>query len=352
MFGKRRKHAVREAPRPQACLHASLTPVDLAVTGERVRWLCADCGTGLDASAPEVAAYLEREARFVASMKVGDQETADLGSYRDRAQAAGACQARPEWQGSGWREVPGGLASSCRQPDGTEVIFTIADRRFAALCRLQEELAARVKVRTEEIKEFAAQIDANAAAILSARTPAERAQIDAATRTLATDILRAIPADRSTVEEYRRATRERKAMTPASFTREHASLDEALAAAEENLAANQRSRDSLLALLTGQPSSRVPAASIRTTGRTGLNGGRTVGELRTRAPIPRAIRQQVWIRDGGRCRHCGITDAEAMARDGEHLQYDHIIPFSQNGADTANNIQLLCGRCNRAKSDH
>ena len=108
MFGKRRKHAVREAPRPQACLHASLTPVDLAVTGERVRWLCADCGTGLDASAPEVAAYLEREARFVASMKVGDQETADLGSYRDRAQAAGACQARHEWQGSGWRRCLAG----------------------------------------------------------------------------------------------------------------------------------------------------------------------------------------------------------------------------------------------------
>jgi hypothetical protein len=141
-------------------------------------------------------------------------------------------------------------------------------------------------------------------------------------------------------------------MTSASFTREHASLDEALTAAEVALEAIQENERQLLALLTGRPSSRVPAASIRATGRTGLNGVRPVGELRTRTPIPRAIKQQVWIRDGGRCRHCDITDAEAMARDGEHLQYDHIIPFSRNGADTANNIQLLCGRCNRTKSDH
>jgi HNH endonuclease len=286
-------------------------------------------------------------------MKVGDQEAADLGSYRDRAQAAEACQARPEWQGSGWREVPGGLASSRRQPDGAEVIFTIADRRFAALCRRQDELAARVRVWTKEANEWAAQMNAYTAAILSARTPAQRAQAEAASRALATDILtRAIPGNRSAVEEYRRVTRERKALTPASFTREHASLDEALTAAEVALEAVQENERQLLALLTGRPSSRVPAASIRITGRTGLNGGHPVGELRTRAPIPRAIKQQVWIRDGGRCRHCGITDAEAMARDGEHLQYDHIIPFSRNGADTASNIQLLCGRCNRAKSDH
>jgi 5-methylcytosine-specific restriction endonuclease McrA len=72
---------------------------------------------------------------------------------------------------------------------------------------------------------------------------------------------------------------------------------------------------------------------------------------RTRAAIPRSVRREVWVRDGGRCRKCGITDAEAMVRDGEHLQYDHIHPWSLNGADTVNNIQLLCGRCNRAKGD-
>ena len=72
---------------------------------------------------------------------------------------------------------------------------------------------------------------------------------------------------------------------------------------------------------------------------------------RTRAAIPKTVKQAVWVRDSGRCRKCGITDAEAMSRDGEHLHYDHITPWSQNGADTADNLQLLCGRCNREKGD-
>jgi 5-methylcytosine-specific restriction endonuclease McrA len=62
------------------------------------------------------------------------------------------------------------------------------------------------------------------------------------------------------------------------------------------------------------------------------------------------VKKTVWMRDGGCCRNCGIGDAEAFARDGEHLHFDHIVPFSQNGADTVNNIQLLCGPCNRAKA--
>jgi 5-methylcytosine-specific restriction endonuclease McrA len=74
------------------------------------------------------------------------------------------------------------------------------------------------------------------------------------------------------------------------------------------------------------------------------------GEERKRATIPRSVKQEVWVRDGGRCRNCGITDEEAMQRTGEHLHYDHIRPWSMNGADTPRNIQLLCGPCNRVKS--
>jgi hypothetical protein len=73
------------------------------------------------------------------------------------------------------------------------------------------------------------------------------------------------------------------------------------------------------------------------------------GEERVRQAVPREVRRAVWQRDDGRCRHCGVTDAEAMARDGEHLHYDHIRPWSQNGADTVANLQLLCGPCNREK---
>jgi 5-methylcytosine-specific restriction endonuclease McrA len=34
------------------------------------------------------------------------------------------------------------------------------------------------------------------------------------------------------------------------------------------------------------------------------------------------------------------------------LQYDHIIPYSLgSSSDDVDNIQLLCGRCNRRKSN-
>lgn len=64
---------------------------------------------------------------------------------------------------------------------------------------------------------------------------------------------------------------------------------------------------------------------------------RNVGE---RQILPRHIRQVVWRRDGGRCNQCGGTD---------ELQFDHVIPFSRGGADTVENLQLLCGPCNRKK---
>jgi 5-methylcytosine-specific restriction endonuclease McrA len=68
--------------------------------------------------------------------------------------------------------------------------------------------------------------------------------------------------------------------------------------------------------------------------RQGLNGGPR------REPIPRDVRLAVWQRDGGRCVECG-SDFD--------LQYDHVIPFSMGGATTAENLQLLCAGCNRAK---
>jgi hypothetical protein len=74
-----------------------------------------------------------------------------------------------------------------------------------------------------------------------------------------------------------------------------------------------------------------------------------VDEQRTRQPIPKDVKRTVWLRDFGRCQGCGISEQEVMMRDGEHLHFDHILPWSMNGADTAANLQLLCGPCNRAK---
>jgi 5-methylcytosine-specific restriction endonuclease McrA len=63
-----------------------------------------------------------------------------------------------------------------------------------------------------------------------------------------------------------------------------------------------------------------------------------VGERNTRS-IPQDVKIAV-SRDQGRCVQCGSAD---------DLHYDHKIPWSKGGTNTVNNIQLLCGTCNRLK---
>jgi len=63
----------------------------------------------------------------------------------------------------------------------------------------------------------------------------------------------------------------------------------------------------------------------------------------SRAKIPSQARIFVWQRDGGRCVECSSN---------ENLEYDHIIPFAKGGSNTERNLQLLCGNCNRLKSDN
>ena len=59
-----------------------------------------------------------------------------------------------------------------------------------------------------------------------------------------------------------------------------------------------------------------------------------------REAVSRDIRRAVWERDGGACVQCG---------DAFELQFDHIIPVALGGATTPENLQVLCGPCNRAK---
>ena len=57
--------------------------------------------------------------------------------------------------------------------------------------------------------------------------------------------------------------------------------------------------------------------------------------------IPDDVKQYVWLRDGGRCTHCGST---------AELQFDHVIPVSMGGSSEPENLQILCGPCNRRKN--
>jgi len=56
--------------------------------------------------------------------------------------------------------------------------------------------------------------------------------------------------------------------------------------------------------------------------------------------IPQDVKIAVSVRDQGRCRQCGSA---------ENLHFDHIIPYSRGGANTVDNIQLLCATCNLRK---
>lgn len=60
-----------------------------------------------------------------------------------------------------------------------------------------------------------------------------------------------------------------------------------------------------------------------------------------RRAIPDDLKQYIWTRDQGQCRACGSTT---------ELQYDHIIPLKMGGSNNAENLQILCGPCNRSKS--
>jgi hypothetical protein len=60
----------------------------------------------------------------------------------------------------------------------------------------------------------------------------------------------------------------------------------------------------------------------------------------TSRQVPEDVKLLVWTRDQGRCRACGSMT---------ELQYDHIIPWSMGGGSTPENVQVLCGPCNRRK---
>ena len=63
------------------------------------------------------------------------------------------------------------------------------------------------------------------------------------------------------------------------------------------------------------------------------------GERNSRI-IPQDVKIAVTVRDQGRCVQCGAA---------QDLHFDHKVPWSRGGTNTVNNIQLLCGLCNRRK---
>lgn len=57
------------------------------------------------------------------------------------------------------------------------------------------------------------------------------------------------------------------------------------------------------------------------------------------------LKVQVLMRDGNKCRLCGITVT------GENIHFDHIKPWSKGGETVLENIQVLCEQHNLAKGN-
>lgn len=67
---------------------------------------------------------------------------------------------------------------------------------------------------------------------------------------------------------------------------------------------------------------------------------RIAGSASRKAPIPDALRWEIWGRDNFTCQHC---------RARSYLSIDHIIPESKGGGLDPANLQTLCRSCNSRK---
>ena len=64
-----------------------------------------------------------------------------------------------------------------------------------------------------------------------------------------------------------------------------------------------------------------------------------------RLPKPASHKKALYGEQGGHCAGCGEHFKP------QHLEVDHIIARANGGTDHRENLQLLCGRCNRVKGD-
>jgi hypothetical protein len=67
-----------------------------------------------------------------------------------------------------------------------------------------------------------------------------------------------------------------------------------------------------------------------------------------RALMTSKLRNSIKKRDNHTCRYCSVSLA---AEPHLLLEVDHVIPLSKGGLSTLENLQTLCWRCNRAKSN-
>jgi 5-methylcytosine-specific restriction endonuclease McrA len=78
-------------------------------------------------------------------------------------------------------------------------------------------------------------------------------------------------------------------------------------------------------------------------------------QRRRNTKVRSSVRARVYRRDDYTCRACGWRSPADVAkrrkanRSGLYLTVDHVIPLSEGGPNSIQNMQTLCSRCNPAK---
>ena len=67
-----------------------------------------------------------------------------------------------------------------------------------------------------------------------------------------------------------------------------------------------------------------------------------------RSIMTKQLREYIKERDNYTCLNCGVSTKD---QDLLLLEVDHIIPVSKGGLSTVENLQTLCWKCNRFKSN-
>jgi len=65
--------------------------------------------------------------------------------------------------------------------------------------------------------------------------------------------------------------------------------------------------------------------------------------VRRKTPLVKFSRQNLYVRDSGRCQYCGVSFEQ------KELTYDHVIPRSKGGQTEWTNVVTCCTSCNLKK---
>ena len=64
--------------------------------------------------------------------------------------------------------------------------------------------------------------------------------------------------------------------------------------------------------------------------------------------VPAAVRREVWVRDGGRCRFEGSA---GRCQETGRLEFHHVEPYASGGPTTVENLELRCAAHNRYEAE-